>query len=99
MRHTSAELRLWDNVVLQQQSVSLPHWALNTCTCVSGFRLVHCASLVDAVAPPTTTFPKRPQTAFFCLGQLGMVGPESLHLKTHGLCPGHEWSKISDSSA
>ena len=57
MRHASAELRLWDNVVLQQQSVSLPNWVLNACICVSRFRLVHCAILVNAVTPPTTTFP------------------------------------------
>ena len=61
---------------------SVPHWALNACICVSKFRLVHCASLADVVASPTTTsLPERPQTAnFCCLGQLGMVGPESLHL-------------------
>ena len=63
--------------------VSVPYWALNACICVSGFWLMHCASLVDAVAPPTTTFlPERPQTAnFCCLGQLGMGGSESLHLR------------------
>ena len=54
MCQTSVKLWLWDNVVLQQVSVTptLGTQRLQQQVCVSGFRLVHCAGLVDYVAPP-----------------------------------------------